>query len=198
MKNYVVAITGASGTIYGLRLIEELIKTSSTVTVLISKAAELVLKEENGLQLDGDEQTRTTFLQNHFNSKNISYYDRDNLLAPIASGSYPLEAMIVMPCSMATVGSLAAGISSNLIERTADVALKENRPLIIVPRETPFNQIHIKNLLTLSSAGTLVAPAMPAFYNKPKTIEDIVDFVVGKVLDLLKIEHNLFKRWNGK
>jgi len=196
VSDYIVALTGASGSIYGLRLIEELLKIGSHVTVLISRAAELVLGEENQLDLVSAED-KQQFLRQYFKSESLDYYAEDDLLAPICSGSRPIKAMIVIPCSMATLGSIAGGISGNLIERTADVALKENRKLIIVPRETPFNQIHLENMLKLSRAGALVVPAMPAFYNQPKTIDDMVNFVAGKVLDLLEIKHGLYKRWKS-
>ena len=195
MSNFVVALTGASGSLYGLRLIEELLK-SAHVTILISKAAELVLREENQLDLVSAED-KQQFLRQYFKSESLDYYAEDDLLAPICSGSRPIKAMVVIPCSMATLASIAGGISANLIERTADVTLKENRKLIVVPRETPFNQIHLRNMLKLSKAGALIAPAMPAFYNKPKTIDDMVNFVVGKVLDLLEIKHELYKRWRS-
>jgi len=195
VSNFVVALTGASGSLYGLRLIEELLK-SAHVTILISKAAELVLREENQLDLVSAED-KQQFLRQYFKSESLDYYAEDDLLAPICSGSRPIKAMVVIPCSMATLASIAGGISANLIERTADVTLKENRKLIVVPRETPFNQIHLRNMLKLSKAGALIAPAMPAFYNKPKTIDDMVNFVVGKVLDLLEIKHELYKRWRS-
>ena len=195
MSNYVVALTGASGNIYGLRLIEELLKNGSQVTTLISSAAELVLREESGLDLVGAKD-KEELLRQYFKNENLNYYAEDDLLAPICSGSSENKAMIVIPCSMATLGSIAGGISANLIERTADVTLKENRKLIIVPRETPLNQIHLRNMLRVSQAGALVVPAMPAFYNQPKTIDDMVNFLVGKVLDLLEIKHNLYKRWS--
>ncbi|MDP3013937.1 MAG: UbiX family flavin prenyltransferase, partial [Candidatus Subteraquimicrobiales bacterium] len=128
----------------------------------------------------------------------LEYIDCQNLNSSICSGSYKVEGMIICPCSMATLASIASGISSNLLERAADVTLKEARPLVVVPRETPLNQIHLKNMLKLSQAGALIVPAMPAFYHQPKNIEDLVSFVVGKVLDIFKIEHNLYKRWEGK
>jgi 4-hydroxy-3-polyprenylbenzoate decarboxylase len=193
MNHYIVALTGASGSIYGLRLCEELLE-KSRLTIITSKAAQLVLKEEQNLNLQAGKSSE--ILKKYFKSDNFDYFEEDNLLAPVCSGSFPNKGMIVIPCSMATLGSIAGGISANLIERTADVTLKENRKLILVPRETPFNQIHLKNLLKVSLAGALIAPAMPAFYHHPQTIDDMVNFVVGKVLDLLEVEHNLFKRWS--
>lgn len=205
--NYIVALTGASGAIYGLKLIEELLKCQMSdlpdgrqgvrcqITVLATSAAELVLKEEHGIVISGSEEDKKKQFQAIFNSNDIRYFKENNLLAPICSGSVKAKAMIVIPCSMATLASISNGNSANLIERTADVCLKERRKLIIVPRETPFNNIHLENMLRLSNAGAIILPAMPAFYNKPKTVDDMVNFVVGKVLDMLDIEHELFNRW---
>lgn len=129
--------------------------------------------------------------------KNLRIYENSNIAAPIASGSFLVDGMVVIPCSMASVSALAQGAADNLLERAADVMLKEKRPLIIVPRETPLNTIHLRNLLTLSEIGVHIIPAMPGFYSHPQTIDDIVNFIVGKVLDAMKINHNLFKRYNG-
>jgi polyprenyl P-hydroxybenzoate/phenylacrylic acid decarboxylase-like protein len=277
---YVVGITGASGSVYGVRLVQELLKRGSNVSLIISDPGKLVLEHELGIKSPREisknsPQTNNSQTMNacskHQNLKNsekveprskpnelcefktlirgfgfkdgkipisglisaeeideqqrcdqsldagmaggsdgnasenvawvngkFSYYADDDLMAPICSGSHFTRGMIIMPCSMATLGSVANGISSSLIERTADVMLKESRELVLVPRETPLNRIHLKNMLALQEAGAKVVPAMPAFYHKPQTIEDMVDFVVGKVLDVLRVEHDLFERWNGE
>ncbi len=198
---FVVAITGASGVIYGEKLIEVLLACNCEVKLLVTEAAKDILAHELKLVLKGSQEEIESQLKSHFGlnltDKTLEYIDCENFNSPICSGSYRVDGMIVCPCSMATLASIASGISSNLLERAADVTLKEKRPLIIVPRETPLNQIQLENMLKLSRAGASIVPAMPAFYQQPKDIEDLVLFVVGRVLDLLKIEHNLYKRWEG-
>jgi 4-hydroxy-3-polyprenylbenzoate decarboxylase len=196
MKQIVVAITGASGSIYGLRLTEELLKAECRVALLLTRAGLDVLRYETGLEWEGTTSERKQLMRDYFGgSKRLEHYDEKDLFAPIASGSSAPDAMVIAHCSLGTAGRIAAGMSENLIERAADVALKERRELIIVPRETPLNQIHLENLLTLSRAGAHILPAMPAFYHRPKTIEALVDFVIGKILDSLGIKHKLFLRW---
>ena len=181
----IVAITGASGVIYGKRFLEALKEKNVETHLIISKAGEKMLQYELGVARKDLER-----LASHV-------YDEDLLTAPIASGSFITDGMAIIPCSMKTVAGIAHGYSENLILRAADVTLKEKRKLIIVPRETPLNAIHLRNLLELAMQGVAVIPAMPAFYHKPEKIEDLVDFIVGKVLDTLGIEHNLFKRWSA-
>jgi 4-hydroxy-3-polyprenylbenzoate decarboxylase len=196
MKQIVVAITGASGSIYGLRLTEELLRADCRVSLLLTKSGLDVLRYETGLEWEGTTSARKQLMRDYFGgSRKLEHYDEKDLFAPIASGSSAPDAVVVCPCSMGTAGRIAAGMSENLIERAADVALKERRDLILVPRETPFNQIHLENLLALSRAGAHILPAMPAFYHRPKQIEELVDFVVGKILDSLGVEHKLFQRW---
>ena len=196
MKNIVVGITGASGSIYGLRLVEELLCAEQQVTLLLSNAGRQVLAFETGLQLAEDTKECLAQLRKHFGADDrLSHYTLSDFFAPIASGSSAPQAVVICPCSMGTVGRIAAGLSDNLLERVADVALKERRQLLLVPRETPFNQIHLGNLLRLSQAGAQILPAMPAFYQKPQSIDELVDFVVGKILDSLGVEHQLFRRW---
>ncbi len=196
MKQIVVAITGASGSIYGLRLTEELLRADYRVVLLLSKSGLEVLRYETGLEWEGTTAQRRELMRDYFGgSHHLQHYGMDDLFAPIASGSSAPDAVVVAPCSMGTAGRIAAGLGSNLLERVADVALKEGRPLVLVPRETPFNAIHLENLLRLTHAGVRIVPAMPAFYHRPKSIEDLVDFVVGKVLDTLQIPHRLFLRW---
>ncbi|MCK5825430.1 MAG: UbiX family flavin prenyltransferase, partial [Desulfuromusa sp.] len=175
MKNIVVGITGASGSIYGLRLIEELLRAEMQVSVLLTNAGRQVLAFETGLEVSGDPQEGLLQLRGHFNSgDNLNYYGLNNFFAPVASGSSAPDAVVICPCSMGTVGRIAAGLSDNLLERVADVALKENKKLLLVPRETPFNQIHLENLLRLSKAGAQILPAMPGFYQQPETVADLV------------------------
>ena len=199
MKNIVVGITGASGAIYGLRLVEELLRAGRRVTLLLTEAGRQVLAFETGLQLDEKPADCLQQLQRHFQvGDELDHFALNDFFAPVASGSSAPEAVVICPCSMGTAGRIAAGLSDNLLERVADVALKERRTLLLVPRETPFNQIHLENLLRLSQAGAQILPAMPGFYQKPQTVADLVDFLVGKILDQLGVEHRLFKRWGEK
>ena len=197
MLNYVVSITGASGVVYGIRLVEQLIKNNFKINLIISETSFSVLKEEMNIDWNGTEKKTNEKVQTYFKTtdKKLIYFSNNNLLASVASGSTKTDGMVIMPCSMGTLGRIANGISSNLLERTADVTLKERRPLIIVPRETPLNMIHLQNMLTLSKMGTHIVPAIPAFYHQPKTIDDLINFVVGKVLDVIGVEHNNFNRW---
>ncbi len=196
MKNIVVGITGASGSIYGLRLVAELLRAKHHVTLLVTNAGRQVTAFETALNLADDVQQCRDQLNAYFGVQdNLSYYALDDFFAPVASGSSTPDALVICPCSMGTAGRIAAGLSDNLLERVADVALKERKQLLLVPRETPFNRIHLENLLRLTDAGAQILPAMPAFYQQPQTIEDLVNFVVGKALDALGVEHSLFKRW---
>lgn len=199
MKNIVVGITGASGSIYGLRLVDELLRADKQVSLLLTNAGRQVLVFETGLQLAEQPQDCLVQLRQHFSAaQELTYYAQNDFFAPIASGSSAPDAVVICPCSMGTAGRVAVGLSDNLLERVADVALKERKTLLLVPRETPFNQIHLENLLRLSKAGAQILPAMPAFYQKPQSVEDLVDFVVGKTLDNLGVEHQLFARWGEK
>jgi 4-hydroxy-3-polyprenylbenzoate decarboxylase len=195
-----VAITGASGTIYGLRLVKELLRRGDDVSLTISPPGFMVLKEEVGLALEGEKDKIRETLKNFLGKTegNLEYISSDDLISPLSSGSALVRLMIVCPCSMGTIARIANGISSNLIERVADCMLKEKGKLILVPRETPLNTIHLENMLKLSRMGVSIVPAMPAFYIQPKTVDEIVDFVVGKVLDSAGIDNELYKRWGGK
>ncbi|WP_429885527.1 UbiX family flavin prenyltransferase [Geoalkalibacter halelectricus] len=196
MNHILVAITGASGSIYGLRLVEELLRGERRVTLLVTRSGMDVLRYETGLKWSGTTSERQALMRDYFDgSPNLQHFSADDLFAPIASGSSAPDAMVVAPCSMGSAARMAAGISDNLVERAADVMLKERRDLILVPRETPFNQVHLENLLRLARAGAHILPAMPAFYQRPRTMEELIDFVVGKILDSLRIEHQLFERW---
>lgn len=193
LKSYAVGITGASGSIYGVRLVQELLKQGNKVHLVITDAGWQVLAHELAWNVDN----REANLEKYFteNTGNLFYYAIKDFNAPIASGSYKSDGMIVIPCSMGTLSKIAHGSSSNLLERTADVVLKEGKQLIIVPRETPLNAIHLDNMLVLTRAGARILPAMPGFYHNPESIDDLVNYLVGKVLDSLGVEHHLFKRW---
>lgn len=195
MKNIVVAICGASGSIYGLRLVEELLKADCRVTLLITDAGRQVLHYETGLDWPIDVEVSRELMREHFASDQLRHYAINDLFAPVASGTSAPEALVIVPCSMGTLGRIAGGAASNLIERVADVVLKERRDLLVVPRETPLSTIHLRNLLTLAECGAQILPAMPAFYRQPQTVNDLVDFVVGKILDSLRIDHTLFVPW---
>ena len=199
MKKIVVGITGASGSIYGLRLVEELLRADKQVSLLLTNAGRQVLGFETGLQLAENTAECLVQLRQYFAcDKQLSHFAQQDFFAPVASGSSAPDAVVICPCSMGTAARIAAGLSDNLLERVADVALKEQRKLLLVPRETPFNQLHLENLLRLAKAGAQILPAMPAFYHQPRSVAELVDFVVGKTLDNLGIEHQLFKHWGAE
>ena len=196
MKRIIVGITGASGALLGERLVRFLLKNGHEVHAVISPSGVTVFKEELGIVLGRNhEEIRKNFSKHYGNNKRLFVAPADDFAAKVSSGSSRIDAMVIAPCSMSTVGSIANGITMNLIHRAASVSIKEKRPLILVPRESPLSPIHLKNLLYLSEIGVHIVPATTAFYHKPKTVEALVDFTVGRVLDLLKIEHHLFKRW---
>jgi len=192
-RGLVVGITGASGSAYGVKLVQTLLDLGFTVHLVISNAGWRVLKEELGWETTD----REAALRKHLRETagNWLYHPIADIGASIASGSFLAMGMIIMPCSMGTLSSIANGASDNLMTRAADVMMKEGRPLVLVPRETPLHAIHLENMLKLARLGVRLIPAMPAFYFGPKTIDDLVAFLVGKVLDNLNIEHALFKRW---
>lgn len=192
-KRIAVGITGASGCIYGVRLTQELLKMGHTVHLIITEAGWQVFQQELLLNTSNREQ----LIQEQFVAygNTLHYHTLRDFNAPIASGSYRCEGMIIIPCSMGTLSGIANGASGNLLERAADVMLKENRKLILVPRETPLNTIHLENMLKVSRAGGRVLPAMPGFYHLPQSMDDLINFLVGKALDALDIPHSLFKRW---
>ena len=195
-KNVFVAMTGASGSMYGLRLLEQLCLNGFQVTFATSRSGSIVCCEETGLDLSGDPDKALERLYAHLEvTSGIRMVHPDDLFCGSASGSSAPDAMVICPCSMGTLARIAAGISGNLIERSADVMLKERRPLLLIPRETPLSEIHLENMLRLSRAGARIIPAMPAFYSQPESVLDLVDFVVGKVLDQLGVANNLYKRW---
>lgn len=192
-RPYVVGITGASGSIYGVRLTSVLLELGFDVHLVVTQSGWRVIKEELGW----DVTDRSGLLESQFGGKagKLTYHPIGDIGASIASGSFRAKAMVVIPCSMGTLSSIAHGASDNLLTRAADVMMKEGRELVLVPRETPLHAIHLDNMLTLAKLGVKMIPAMPAFYFGPQSMDDLVNFVVGKVLDSLRVEHRLFKRW---
>lgn len=195
-----LALTGASGLPYGLRLLECLLQAGCRVQLLYSQAAQVVARQELNFELPSRPSEAHTALLARFptvDGEKLSVYGREEWFAPVASGSNPPDAMVVCPCSMGTLASIAAGLADNLIERAADVVLKERRTLIVVPRETPFSVIHLENMLRLAQAGAVIVPPSPGFYEHPQSVADLVDFVVARILDQLHVPHTLGQRWGG-
>lgn len=192
-----VAITGASGSIYALRLIEVLLAQHRQVDVLISKAAQLVIATELELNLGGNPKAQAQFLQNYFqvDEQQLRVFGREDWLAPWASGSGQPGPVVICPCSTGTLSAIATGASNNLIERAADVALKERRKLILVPRETPYSEIHLQNMLALTRMGAVILPASPGFYHQPQSVNELVDFIVARILSQLGITQQLMPAW---
>lgn len=184
-RRIVVGVSGASGAIYAYRLLQVLANSDIEVHFVASKAGLEVLEYECGLTMV--QLTKLAF----------KVYDVNRIDSAIASGSFPCEAMVIVPCSMKTLGSLANGIAGNLLTRAADVTLKEGRKLVLVTRETPIHAIHLENMLKLAHAGARILPASPGFYHRPQSIEELVDMLVGKICDTLNVENNLFERWQG-
>ena len=192
-----LAITGASGAQYGLRLLECLVKADCQVMVMVSKAAQVVIATETDEKLPGTAKEQQAYLSQRFAAKanQILVFGKEQWMAPVASGSGAPSKMVVCPCSTSTLSAIAVGASNTLIERAADVALKERRQLILVPREAPYSEIHLEHMLKLTRMGSVVIPASPGFYNRPQTVEDMIDFVVARVLNQLQIEQQLLPRW---
>jgi len=187
-----VAMTGSSGAIYGLRLVDELRRQGAVVELVVSEPARRVLHYEEGFEFpEGELRVQDLFAD----PKGIVLHDPKAVEAAPSSGSAGIEAVVVCPCSMGTLGRIAHGYSIGLIERAADVALKEGRTLLLVPRETPLNLIHLENMYKVAKAGAILLPASPGFYNRPKTLQDLVDFVVGKILDRLGFDAKEFSHW---
>ncbi|BBH20994.1 flavin prenyltransferase UbiX [Paenibacillus baekrokdamisoli] len=197
-KRWVVGITGASGSIYGIRLIETLLASDIDVHLVVTEAGWRVMKEELGWDTTKRLAAFEAVFHQQMSSKQLVLHPNADIGASIASGSFQVEGMIIMPCSMGTIASIANGISDNLMTRAADVMLKEGRKLLLIPRETPLHAIHLENMLTLARMGVRLIPAMPAFYHGPQSIDDIINFLVGKVLDQLPINHDLYRRWGDE
>ena len=196
-KTIAVAFTGASGMPYGLRLVECLLKAGVRVWLLYSQAAQIVAKQEMDLLLPAQPREVQRLLAQRYGATTgqLAVFGRDDWNAPLASGSNPADAYVICPCTMGTLGKVAAGIADDLVCRAADVALKEGRKLILVPRETPFSQIHLENMLRLARAGAVILPPNPGFYHRPQGVADMVDFVVARILDQLGVAHDLLPRW---
>ena len=192
-----LAVTGASGAAYALRLLEQLLRGSTTVYLMISSAARVVLKEESDIELPREPAAVAEFFSKRFGTDEslLRVFGEQDWFAPVASGSNPPRAMVVCPCTVGTLSAIAAGASNNLMERAADVMLKEQRKLILVVRETPLSAIHLENMLKLARSGAVIMPASPGFYHRPQQVEGLVDFMVARVLDHLGIEHRLTGRW---
>jgi len=199
-KTITVALTGASGIQYGLRLIDVLVNSNCRVYVLMSKPAKVVM----GMDTDIPVPARTADVQSDFSSRynakegQLLAFGQEQWTAPIASGSGAPDAMVICPCTTGTLASVAAGNCNNLLERAADVVLKEGRKLIVMPREMPFSTIHLENMLRLANAGAVVMPPNPAFYNLPETVNDLIDFIVARVLDQLEVEQSLMPVWGSE
>ena len=197
-KTVCLALTGASGMPYGLRLLDCLLAAGCKVQLLYSQAAQVVARQEMAVDLPSrPSEAKAALLARfpHADPDKLAVYGREEWFAPVASGSNPPDAMIICPCSMGTLAAIAQGLADNLIERAADVVLKEGRKLVLVPRETPFSAIHLENMLRLSRVGAVILPPSPGFYQHPQSVQDIVDFVVARVLDQIGVPHALMQRW---
>lgn len=192
-----LAITGASGAAYGLRLLQVLLQTGIRVHLLVSDAGRIVLATEADLKLPrrAKDMERALLDRLRVESGPLRVFGLQDWNAPIASGSNPADAMVVCPCTTGALAAIAAGASDNLIERAADVTLKEGRPLLLVPRETPFSVLHLENMLRLARMGVVILPPNPGFYHRPRRIDDLVDFVVARILDRLGVSHHLIPPW---
>lgn len=197
-KTVAVAFTGASGIAYGLRLVDRLLAAGCRVWLTYSQAAQIVAKEEADLVLPAQAPAAERVLRERFAcDERLRVFDRQDWHAPLASGSNPPDAYVVCPCTMGTLGEIAAGMAKDLITRAADVVLKEGRTLILVPRETPLSAIQLENMLKLARAGAVILPPAPGFYYRPQRVEELVDFVVARILDRLAIPHTLLPRWGA-
>ncbi|HEY0869824.1 MAG TPA: UbiX family flavin prenyltransferase [Acidothermaceae bacterium] len=206
---WVVGVTGASGTPYAAAVLRGLLAASLPVDLVVSRAARLTLLDETGIAWHDDADSLRAWLTSHLDSDlpplvddavldHVRFWSAGDLAAGPSSGSYRTRGMVVVPASTAAVAGIAIGLSKDLLQRAADVTLKERRPLVVVPREMPFTGATLRHLATLDAAGATVAPASPAFYGKPKNMQQLVDFVAGKILDALDVEHDLFTRWDGR
>ncbi|MCX9157436.1 UbiX family flavin prenyltransferase [Niveibacterium sp. 24ML] len=196
-RRVALAFTGASGMPYGIRLLECLLAAGIRVELLYSQVAQVVARQEMDLALPARPAEVQALFAERFGAAEgqLSVYGREEWFAPLASGSNPPDAMVICPCTMGTLAAIAAGLSSSLIERAADVCLKERRTLVMVPRETPFSTLHLENMLKLSRMGVVILPPSPGFYTHPQTVQDMVDFVVARILDQLGVAHQLMARW---
>lgn len=194
MKRFILGITGATGSAIGLRVAEELIR-SAEVHLIISSQAFFIIKEETGLDWSSETEKR---IRRQFSTKNLFYCPEDNMASPLASGSFQTDGMLIVPCSMKTLSGIAHGYANTLIERAADVTIKEGRRLLLSPRETPLSAIHLENMLKLARLGVKIVPPIMGFYHKPSSLAEMIDFIAGKILDAMGIENSLFSRWKGQ
>jgi len=199
-KTIAVALTGASGTGYGLRVLQGLIDAEVRVYLLISQAAQVVLRMESGLEVPARPKEAELFFSSYFGALpgQLRVFGRQQWTAPVASGTNPPDAMVVVPCTTGTLANIAAGLSEDLIDRAADVTMKEGRRLILVIRETPFTTIHLENMLRLARAGVVIMPANPGFYFNPQSVDEVIDFMAARVLDHLGVQHRLSARWGDE
>jgi len=198
MKRYVVAITGASGAAIGLRVLEA-IAAENEVHLIMSPEAMGIMLEETGLDWSASTPAGVRDkIRQRVKGPSLHYWDSRDMAAPVSSGSFLTDGMIVAPCSMKTLAGIASGYAENLVQRAADVTIKEGRNLVLAPREMPLSAIHLENMLKLSRIGVRIAPPVPAFYHGPKDLEEMVGFLAGKLLDALGVEHSLYKRWEGR
>ncbi|KPC54037.1 flavin prenyltransferase UbiX [Amantichitinum ursilacus] len=200
MKTITVGLTGASGLPYGMRLIQSLLAAGCTVHVLYTQAAQIVARQEMGFTWPGRAAELADWMRAHFalaeaDAARLQVFGQQEWFAPMASGSNPGDGMVVCPCTMGALAAIAGGASDNLLERAADVMIKENKKLILVPREAPFSALHLENMLKLARLGVVILPPNPGFYHHPQTIGDLVDFVVARILDQLAVPHQLMQRW---
>lgn len=198
-KTITLIMTGASGAQYGLRLLEQLLQADCCVYLLLSRPAQLVINTETDFKVPSRAKEIEAYFNELFDAPSglLSVFEREQWMAPIASGSAVADATVVCPCTTGTLSSIACGSSNNLIERAADVALKERKKLILVVRETPFSEIHLENMLKLTRMGSIIMPANPGFYNRPETVQDLVDFMVARILDHLDIDQSLMPAWGS-
>lgn len=195
MKRFVFAVSGASGSAIGIRVLRELVKTSE-IYLIISSQSFSMIAAETGIdwQAASDAEIEKKIRETLGSSK-IHYCNEMNMAAPVSSGSFQHDGMFIVPCSMKTLSGVAQGYTENLVQRAADVTIKEGRPLLLSPREMPFSAIHLENMLKLSRIGVKIAPPVPGFYNMPRTIDDLIDFMAGKILDAMGFDHSIYKRW---
>lgn len=200
-RNITFAITGASGIPIAFALLQQLLKNNCSIRLVITNSGIITVKQETGISLSSNPNTIKNILCEELELEkrdNLFVYSNNDWYAPIASGSSVSEAMVICPCSMATLGKIASGISEDLLVRAADVIIKERKNLLLVPRETPFSAIHLENMLKLSRLGVSIIPPVLEFYTHPKTLADMIDFIVSRILDQLGIKNNLISRWSNE
>jgi len=199
MKEWVFAVTGASGAPFAVRLLRELLARGDRVHLVLSTGAAAIVNAEAGLSIDDSSEARLSeTLRAAFPEGDLAVWSDRNLHAPVSSGSHRTDGMFIVPCSMKTLGAVAHGLADNLVTRAADVCLKEGRRLVLCPRETPLNAVHLENMMRLARLGVRIVPPVPAFYTRPETLADMIDFVAGKLLDAAGVENELYRRWDGR